>query len=621
MSFARLSTLVLLVGGIIRPGFVQATPAYDFTPLTAVVQEASAALDLRGASLRVLIDGQPVYERFFGTYTANTLVPIASASKTLSAAVLMALVDDGSLSLDDKVSKYIPSFNKPGYADITLRQCFSHTSGLPGSEENDALSNSSITLAQSADLIAQIPLIGPPGGQFAYGGLSMQVAGRCVEVATGKSWDQVFQEKITGPLGLTRVDFTTVALLPPYRTNSNPRIAGGARCNLGDYATFAQMLVNRGIHNGRRVLTEASVREMQRDHVAGLPVINSPAFGPTRYGLGTWIDLIDANGQTLQASAAGAFGFTSWIDPSRRIAAAFLVLDQGPVVRPYVTRMQAALRAIVDSAAPSSDDAAARLANLSVRGTAGLGDAPLIAGFTLGGGDRIILVRGIGPALTPFGVANALVDPMLTLFRGSTSIAASDNWTIVDGRAVGAFPLATGSRDAVLTAPLTPGGYTGVITPVSPATAGEALAELYDAGNGSGRLTNLSARARLGAGGRLIAGFVVEGQPGALKPVLLRAAGPSLAPLGLSDGLADPKLELFNAASTLIAANDTWGGTSALTTTFTSAGAFPFAAPTSKDAACVVGLAPGSYTVHVTGVGTSTGTTLVEIYELPASPR
>ena len=115
----------------------------------------------------------------------------------------MAVVDDGSLSLDDKVSKYIPSFNKPGYADITLRQCFSHTSGLPGSEENEALSNSSITLAQSADLIAQIPLIGPPGGQFAYGGLSMQVAGRCVEVATGKSWDHVFQEKITGPLGLT----------------------------------------------------------------------------------------------------------------------------------------------------------------------------------------------------------------------------------------------------------------------------------------------------------------------------------------------------------------------------------------------------------------------------------
>ncbi|MBL9204904.1 MAG: beta-lactamase family protein [Opitutaceae bacterium] len=621
MLSPRLSVLVLLASGIIRPGLLTATPAYDFAPLTAIVQEASADLDLRGASLRVLIDGQPVYERFFGTYTANTLVPIASASKTLSAAVLMALVDDGSLSLDDKVSKFIPSFNKPGYADITLRQCFSHTSGLPGSEENEALSDSSITLAQSADLIAQIPLIGPPGGQFAYGGLSMQVAGRCAEVATGKSWDQLFQEKITGPLGLTRVDYTTASLLPPYRPNTNPRIAGGARCNLGDYSIFAQMLVNRGIYNGRRVLSEASVREMQRNHVAGLPVINSPAVGPTRYGLGMWVDVIDANGQTVEASAAGAFGFTSWIDHARRIAAVFLVLDQGPIVRPYANRMQAALRTIVDSAAASPEDAAARLANLSVRGTAGLGDASLIAGFSLGEGDRTILVRGIGPALTSFGVTNALADPALTLFRGSIAIAANDNWATLDGRAVGAFPLTAGSRDAVLTAPLTPGGYTAVITPVSPATAGEALAELYDSGGGSGRLTNLSARVRLAAGGRLIAGFVVQGPPGALKPFLLRAVGPSLAPLGLSDVLADPKLELYNAASTLVAANDTWAGTAALASAFTRVGAFPFAAPTSKDAACVVGLVPGSYTVHLSGGNASAGTTLVEIYELPASFR
>jgi hypothetical protein len=85
--------------------------------------------------------------------------------------------------------------------------------------------------------------------------------------------------------------------------------------------------------------------------------------------------------------------------------------------------------------------------------------------------------------------------------------------------------------------------------------------------------------------------------------------------------LADPKLELFNAASTLIAANDTWGGTSALTATFTSVGAFPLAAATSKDAALVVSLSPGSYTVHVSGVGATAGNALVEIYELPTSLR
>jgi len=619
MPSLRLSLLLLsaFAFALARPCAVVATPAYDFAPLTAVVQEASTALDLRGASLRVLIDGQPVYRRFFGAYTANTIVPIASASKTLSAAALMALVDEGKLSLDDKVAKYIPSFNKPGYADITLRQCFSHTSGLPGSEENDALSNSSITLAQSADRIAQIPLIGPAGGQFAYGGLSMQVAGRCAEVAAGKSWDQLFQEKITGPLGLTQVDYTTIAVLPPYRANTNPRIAGGARCSLGDYAIFVQMLVNRGVYNGRRVLDEASVREMQRDYAAGLPVVNSPIDGVTRYGLGTWLDIVDAAGQPVQSSAAGAFGFTAWIDNARRIAAVFLVLDQGPKVRPYVGRMQAALRTLVDTAAPSSADSAARLINLSVRASAGTGDATLIAGFTLGGGDRSVLVRGIGPALTAFGVPGALADPVLTLFRGPSAIATNDNWSIVDGRALGAFPLASGSRDAAIAIALTSGGYTAQVSTDAPATPGEALAEIYDAGGGGvGYLTNLSARSTIAAGSRLIAGFVVNGQPGALKKVLIRAAGPALAPFGVAGGLADPKLELFNAASVLIAANDDWTGASALAAAFTSVGAFPFVGAASKDAAMVVGLAPGNYTVHLSGVGVAAGNALVEIYEL-----
>jgi len=613
----RLSLLLFTGFAVAFRGPVGAAPEYDFTPLTAVVDEASATLDLRGASLRVLIDGRPVYQRFFGTYSASTLVPIASATKTLSAAALMALVDEGKLSLDDKVATYIPSFRKPGYADITLRQCFSHTSGLPGSEDDDALSNTSITLAQSADLIAQIPLIGPAGAQFAYGGLSMQVAGRCAEVASGKSWDQLFQEKITGPLGLTQVDYTTLAILPPYRPNTNPRIAGGARCTLGNYSIFVQMLVNGGVYNGRRVLSEASVREMQRNQAAGLPVINSPAPDARGYGLGTWLDLVDDAGQPLQSSAAGAFGFTAWIDSSRRIAAVFLVLNVGPVVRPYVARMQAALRTVVDTASPSAADSATRLANLSVRATAGPGDDALIAGFTLSGGERAMLLRGIGPALTAFGVPGALTDPSLTLFSGPAALATNDNWSGVDGRALGGFPLTGGSRDAVLVAALNPGGFTAQVTPVVPAPAGEALAEIYDAGGGAGRLTNLSARSTLAVNNRLIAGFVVNGQQGAQKQILIRAAGPALTPFGVQDAISNPKLELFDNASVLIAANDDWSGTSALASAFARLGAFPFAVATSKDAALAISLSPGSYTVHVSGVDAAAGNALVEIYELP----
>ena len=594
-----------------------AAPAYDFAPLTAIAEEANSALGLRGAGLRVMIDGRPFYQRYFGNYSAATIVPIASASKTLSAAALLALVDEGKLSLDDKVAKFIPSFNKAGgYADITLRQCFSHTSGLPGSEDNDALSNSSLTLAQAADLIAQIPLIGTPGAQFAYGGLSMQVAGRCAEVAAGKSWDQLFREKITIPLGLDQVDFTTISLLAPYRFNTNPRIAGGARCSLDDYSTFVQMLANRGLHAGRRILSEAAVREMQRLQTAGLPIINSPLPNDqTYYGIGAWISQGDAAGLTVETTAAGAFGFTAWFDPSRRLSAVYLVLNEGPAVRPYVERMRATLRGIADNTPPSAADLAARLDNLSVRATAGTGAATLIAGFALADGDRTLLLRGIGPGIAAFGVPGTVTDPSLTLFRGTTVIAANDNWTLLDGRALGAFQLAAGSADAVLAGSLAPGGYTAQLSPVAPAAAGAALAEIYDAGTGPGRLTNLSARSTLAANGRLIAGFTITGQPGSLKRILLRAAGPALLPLGVTDALADPKLELYDAASTLIAASDDWTGATALSTAFASVGAFPFPALTSKDAALVVNLPPGGYTVQISGP--TPGNILVELYELP----
>jgi hypothetical protein len=613
-AFALVAPLVLTL-----PSPLAAVPAYDFAPLTAIAQEANADLALRGSALRVLIDGRVVYQQFFGSYNAATIVPIASASKTLSAAVIMALVDEGKLALDDKVSKFIPAFNKPGgYAEITLRQCFAHISGLPGSETHPALSDTSLTLAQSADLIAQIPLIGPPGGQFSYGGLSMQVAGRCAEVATGKTWDQLFQEKITVPLGLTQVDFVTLSLQAPYRPSTNPRIGGGARCSLVDYSVFVQMLLNNGLHRGRRVLSEASIREMRREQTAGLPVISSPVpSDQTYYGLGQWILRGDAAGLTAETSAAGAFGFNAWMDSSRRLTAVYLVLDQGPVVRNYTGRMQDALRTIVDTTPPSAADQAARISNLSVRATAGPGADALIAGFVLTGANRAHLLRGIGPGLVALNVPGTLADPTLTLFRETASIAANDNWAGADGRALGAFPLTAGSLDAVLSVNLTPGNYTAQISPRPGTAPGAALAEIYDAGTGGGRLTGLSARTALAANARLFAGFSVNGVPGSQKKVLIRAGGPALTPLLVPGALADPRLELFDSAGTLITANDNWSGTTALSTAFTAAGTFGFGSGTSKDAALVTALLPGDYTVQVSSADTGTGIAIVEVYELP----
>jgi hypothetical protein len=152
-------------------------------------------------------------------------------------------------------------------------------------------------------------------------------------------------------------------------------------------------------------------------------------------------------------------------------------------------------------------------------------------------------------------------------------------------------------------------------------TTGIALAEVYDATapgaftTATPRLTNISARTQVGTGGDiLIAGFVIGG--GSSKTVLIRAAGPALSAFDVSGFLTDPKLEIYASDNSLVAANDNWGGTTALSSAFTAVGAFAFD-PASKDAAVLVTLPPGGYTAQVSGVGGLTGVALVEVYEMP----
>jgi CubicO group peptidase (beta-lactamase class C family) len=108
----------------------------------------------------------------------------------------MTLVDEGKLSLDDPVSKFLPKFTgKKG--DITIRQILSHTSGLPGDDPDIATFR--ITLREAADQIAEVPLVADPGKEFRYGGVSMQVARAIAEIVSGKSWGDCFRRGLPVP--------------------------------------------------------------------------------------------------------------------------------------------------------------------------------------------------------------------------------------------------------------------------------------------------------------------------------------------------------------------------------------------------------------------------------------
>src|SRR4051794_13094540 len=133
-------------------------------------------------------------------------------------------------------------------------------------------------------------------------------------------------------------------------------------------------------------------------------------------------------------------------------------------------------------------------------------------------------------------------------------------------------------------------------------------------------LVNISSRVMVGAGtDRVTCTFIVEGA--APKVVLVRAIGPSLAASGVSGALADPTLAVYDGTGTLVASNDNWGGNTALKTAAATVGAVALSNDASRDAAVLISVNPGIYTVQVSGVGNTTGVAQVEIFDTEPTPR
>ena len=271
-----------------------------------------------------------------------------------------------------------------------------------------------------------------------------------------------------------------------------------------------------------------------------------------------------------------------------------------------------------------------RLVNLSIRTNAG--SDILTVGFALGGagtsGGAPLLLRAAGPSLAQFGVTNFLADPVETVFSGQTAIASNDNWggdAQVAARAqqVAAFAYTSGdSLDAALATSPNVGSYTMQITGHGSGT-GTTLAEIYDATSSSAftatspRLVNLSARTQVGTGDNvLVAGFAIGGSTA--KTLLIRATGPALTQFNVSGVLANPKLQILpQGGATIIAENDDWGGDPQINAAANSVAAFSLPDGSSKDAALLITLPPGTYTAQASGVNGTTGVALVEVYEVP----
>jgi hypothetical protein len=238
-----------------------------------------------------------------------------------------------------------------------------------------------------------------------------------------------------------------------------------------------------------------------------------------------------------------------------------------------------------------------------------------IAGFIITGtAPKHLLLRAIGPALSVPEI-QVLADPVLELHRSGAATIINDNWR--DDPVQEAAILATGIQpthnlEAAIDITLNPGTYTAVIRGRNN-TSGVALVEVYDLSQAVlAKLANISTRAFVRTGADIIiAGFILGGNSGPDR-IVVRGLGPSLANLGVSNVLANPRLELRDGNGALLVSNNDWQDNPAQAAELTAAGLAPVNPLESGIAAT---LPPDLYTVLLPGMNNGTGVGLVEVYD------
>lgn len=292
----------------------QQLPALDFLDRKVASWINEGFYD--GAAVRIVRNSSLFFEKDYGGFTDTTALHVASAGKWITAATIAALVDEGKLSWNDKVSKYLPEFTgTKGRA--TLRQLLSHTAGYPDYQPEGKRRDDYQTLKEAVENILSLPADTLPGTKFRYGGLTMQVAGRMAEIATGKDWETLFQEKIGRSLKMERSHFVPVSEEPGF----SPMLAGGFKTCVKDYMNFLNMFLHNGKFKGKQILSKKSVREIEADQVGSAQLRQPEYVANSRqnyhngvYGLGCWLEELDNNGHATLISSPGWAGAYPWID-------------------------------------------------------------------------------------------------------------------------------------------------------------------------------------------------------------------------------------------------------------------------------------------------------------------
>jgi CubicO group peptidase (beta-lactamase class C family) len=227
-----------------------------------------------------------VYTKDSKLFTAlRGQAPIAASSEWLTAALVMAMVDEGKISLDDKISRYIPLFGKYAKNYITIRHCLSHFTGIQSEVAGikKLLDKKKFeSLEEMVNEFAKKEIQTNPGEEFRYSNIGLSIAGRVLEIVSKKKFDMLAQQKLFRPMGMRQTSFTSLdgGLVDPD---------AGARSSANDMIRFMTMLLNNGVYKGQRILSEGSVQELRKLQIGSQPVKNIPSETTGfQYALGAW---------------------------------------------------------------------------------------------------------------------------------------------------------------------------------------------------------------------------------------------------------------------------------------------------------------------------------------------
>jgi CubicO group peptidase (beta-lactamase class C family) len=257
--------------------------AQNFSGLDAIVEAQKKNF---GGKLAVMVwKDTVVYKKLVGEDMAlNTQMPIGCASAWLTAALTMTFVEQGKLDLDDPVTKYLPIYGTYAKSYLTIRHCLANITGIEPEKEGIQKffqKNRFPNLEEEVNAIAKREIKNNPGEVFFYNNYGSNIVGRVLEIVGKKGFDRLMMDRIFRPCGMKRSSFSLDIFVNPF---------SGGYSTPADMIKFQAMLLNKGMAGTKKVLSEESIKEMQKIQTGTAKNLFIPKHTEGyQYGLGNWI--------------------------------------------------------------------------------------------------------------------------------------------------------------------------------------------------------------------------------------------------------------------------------------------------------------------------------------------